>query len=157
MPDQIKNAFISHVFEDDDALGKLKALVAGKGLTVRDSSIDSSKRNKATDENYIKSEILAPRIKWAGVLVVLVSPQTRHSSFVNWEIEYAAKLGKRIVGVWAHGAANTDLPEALQKYADTVVGWNSDRIADAICGEDLPWTDPGGAPREPVAIPRYRC
>ena len=113
--------------------------------------------NNARNEEYIKSEILAPRIRWAGVLIVYVSPETKESMFVNWEIEYAHKIGKRIVGVWAYGANNTDLPKALDEYADAVVGWNSGRIIDAISGQINDWTGPNGEPWPERAIRRYAC
>ena len=64
---ETKNIFISHVHEDDDGLGKLKDLVASKGMDVRDSSIHTGKFNEATDPSYIKTQILAPAINWAGV------------------------------------------------------------------------------------------
>ena len=99
MADEIKNVFISHVHEDDDGLAKFKDLVAKGGLTVRDSSINKTNPNDAKNPDYIKSQILAPQIQWASTLVVYITPKTKDSEWVNWEIEYAAKLGKRIVGV----------------------------------------------------------
>ena len=110
MADQTKNVFISHVHEDDAGLGNIKDLLSKNGMTIRDSSINSSNPNNAKSPDYIKSSILAPQIQWAGTLVVYVSPQTKNSEWVNWEIEYAHKLGKRIVGVWEHGAKDCDLP-----------------------------------------------
>jgi len=61
-----------------------------------------------------------------------MTPKTKESEWVNWEIEYAHKAGKRIIGIYAHGANECDVPEALEKYADDVRGWNSDGIVDAI-------------------------
>jgi hypothetical protein len=158
VPDEIKNVFISHIHEDDEGLAKLRTLLAGKGLAIRDASIRSDNPNNAHSEQYIKSEILAPRIKWAGTLLVYVTPETKNSDYVNWEIEYARRLGKRIVGVWGHGATRGDLPEALDKYADTVVGWNGDRIIDAIGGRlDDQWEAPTGGPPASRPIARHRC
>lgn len=74
MADEVKNVFISHVHEDDDALQDLKNLLKNNGYEIRDSSIDSSKPNQAENPDYIKSEILAPRIQWASTMVVLISP-----------------------------------------------------------------------------------
>ena len=88
MADQT-NVFISHVHEDDAGLGKVKALLAQHGINIRDSSINSSSPNNANSPEYIKSGILAPQIKWAGTLLVYVSPQTKDSEWVNWEIELA--------------------------------------------------------------------
>ena len=56
--------------------------------------------------------------------MVYVSDRTRHSEWVEWEIDYAQKLGKRIVGVWARGDRNCEIPEALDRHGDAVVGWN---------------------------------
>jgi hypothetical protein len=157
MANETRNIFISHVHEDDDGLGKMKDLLGKKEFEIRDGSINAEKPNDASDPDYIKSQILAPRIQWAGVVVVYISPQTRSSQWVDWEIEYANKLGKRIVGVWAHGAAECDVPDALDKYADAVVGWNGDRIIDAISGKVNDWQTSSGELRAPRPIARYSC
>lgn len=132
MPEDIRNVFISHIHEDDKGLKNLKDLVQKGNMMCRDASITTDKFNSATDENYIKYQILAPRINWASVLVVYISPDTKDSKWVNWEIEYAHKQEKRIVGVWERGARDCELPEALERYADAVVGWNGESIIDAI-------------------------
>lgn len=157
MADEIKNVFISHIHEDDEGLSKLKDLVAKGGLTVRDASINSSNPNDAKNPDYIKTQILAPQIQWASTLVVYITPDTKESDWVNWEIEYAAKQGKRIVGVYAHGANECDIPEALEKYADDVRGWNSDGVVDAILGKTNEWHSPSGELRDPRPIKRYGC
>lgn len=157
MADEIKNVFISHIHEDDDGLQKFKDLVAKSGLTVRDSSINSTNPNNAKDPDYIKAQILAPQIQWASTLVVYITPQTKNSEWVNWEIEYAARQGKRIVGVYAHGANECDIPEALEKYVDDIRGWNSEGIVDAILGKTNEWHSPSGELRDPRPIKRYGC
>ena len=157
MAEQIKNVFISNIHEDDDGLAKFKDLVEKSGLTVRDSSINSTNPNNAKDHDYIKTQILAPQIQWASTLVVYITPDTRNSEWVNWEIEYAAKEGKRIVGVYAHGANECDIPEALEKYADDVRGWNSEGVVDAILGKTNEWHSPSGELRDPRPIKRYGC
>jgi hypothetical protein len=151
-----KNVFISHVHEDDAGLGKLKDLLASKGMQIRDSSVHKGKFNDAKDPAYIKSQILAPLIQWAGTFICYVSPQTKSSEWVNWEIEYAAKQGKRIVGVWQQGEHACDLPDALKEYADAVVGWNGDSIIDAINGQDG-WQAPDGSSFSAVPLKRHPC
>ncbi len=157
MSEKTKNVFISHVHEDDDGLGKLKQLLDKNGLTIRDYSINSDNPNKAKSEDYIKSEILAPRIQNCGTMIVYISGQTKESHYVNWEIEYAQKEGKRIVGVWALGEKGCEVPEALADYADAVVGWNGDNIIDAITGKINGWTLPDGSSCEKRDIKRYSC
>lgn len=155
MADQ-KNVFISHVHKDDDGLQKLKDLLAPKGLDVRDSSIHTGKFNNATNEQYIKTEILKPAINWAGTFICYVSPETKDSEWVNWEIECAAKLGKRIIGVWAHGENECEIPEALKEYADALVGWNGNAIIDAIDGKDF-CEKPDGGIYSPIPLKRHPC
>lgn len=157
MSDDIKNIFISHIHEDDEVLQNLKDLLTKNGYNVRDASIDSSKPNDAKDPEYIKSQILAPRITWASTMVVLISPDTCTSTYVDWEIEYAHKKGKRIVGVWAHGEKGCKAPANLDKYADAVVGWQADRVMDAINGTSNEWLNPGGEQHPIRDIPRYIC
>jgi hypothetical protein len=97
------------------------------------------------------------KISWAGKVVVLVGKETHSRPWVNWEIEQAHKQGKRIVGVWAQGSTEADLPLNLEKYADAVVGWQSDRIMDAIDGDLDNWQKPDGTPWPKRDIARVKC
>jgi hypothetical protein len=149
--------FISHIHEDDDQVGSMTALLAEHGHEVSDSSVTKDEPNAAKSPNYIKYGILAPRIQWAEVLVVLVSPGMRESIYVDWEIEYAKQLGKRIVGVWAQGGSEDDVPDALDRYADAVVGWQGQRIQDAIEGKIDNWEKSDGDLRPVRDIARHNC
>ena len=157
MSDGAKNVFISHIHEDDATLQGLKDLLRRNGYQIRDGSIDSSKPNDAKNPDYIKSQVLAPRIRWAGTMVVLISDKTHQSQWVDWEIEYAHQQGKRIIGVWDQGAKDSDVPAALDSYADAVVGWQADRVMDAITGNINNWTTVSGEPPAARAIARVRC
>ncbi|MBX3458574.1 MAG: TIR domain-containing protein [Planctomycetes bacterium] len=147
----LRNIFISHAHEDDAELPGLKKLIASKGMEVRDSSITSDKPNAALNKEYIQREILLPRIQWASTLVVLISHDTAGSWWVNWEIQKAVELGKKVVGVFAQGATDADVPEELKKCGDAVVvGWQGERVIDAINGDLKAWDDPAtGKPRPP--------
>ena len=57
LSDEVRNVFMSHIHEDDDALPQLKGLVSKSGLVVRDGSINADKPNRATSDDYIKSGI----------------------------------------------------------------------------------------------------
>ena len=151
--------FVSHIHEDDEHIANMKTLLKDRGHEVQVSAVDSTSPNNATNEAYIKSEILAPKIDWAsgGAMVVLISPQTKNSHWVDWEIEYAQKVGMRIVGVWTHGAAECDVPEGLTQYADAVVGWHADQIEGAISGTINNWTGSDGAPKDRQKIRQFGC
>lgn len=156
----IKNVFISHVHEDDSLLSDLKSLISRAGMEVRDASITDEKPNYAENEQYIKYQILAPKIDWASTLVVLISHDTAYSDYVNWEIKYAVEHGKRVIGVFVQGATDADVPEELGKIGDAaIVGWQGNRIIDAINGDIAEWDNPQtGQPRDPKwRIQRYKC
>jgi hypothetical protein len=129
-------------------------------MEVRDGSINSDKPNEAQNEEYIKSEILAPRIEWASTLVVLITHATAESWWVNWEIEYAVKEDKNVIGVFAQAATDADVPESLRRLGDAaVVGWQGQRVIDAINGKIREWDDPAsGKPRAPEwRVERHSC
>jgi hypothetical protein len=150
------NVFISHRHEDDALVGQLTELLARNGAAVRDSSVTSENPNRATSEAYIR-QILAERIAWAGKMIVIISPATRNHDWVSWEIEYANRFpDKRIIGVWAPGAAGVDMPAELDEYADAVVGWNGQAIIDALNGADN-WQGPDGEKVPPRSIKRLSC
>lgn len=157
MKDEIKNVFISHIHEDDSKLSNLKSLLSKNGIEARDYSINSDKPNNAKDEAYIKTQILAPQIQKAGAFIVYVSEATKNSAYVNWEIEYAHKLGKRIIGVWGNGENGCELPEALENYRDALVGWNGERLVDAILGDDTVQENFDGSPKSPRTITQHPC
>lgn len=158
MAKNTRNVFISHIHEDDAGLQKLKDLLKSNGLTSRDYSITADNPNNAHDERYIKSEILGPRIRQSSALVVYISSDTKDSKWVDWEIDYAVKHGKQIVGVWALGENGCEVPDSLKKYADAVVvGWRGDRIIDAIEGRIKDWENPDGTMRPLQSIPRHAC
>lgn len=150
------NVFISHRHEDDALVGSLGHLLAGKNVTIRDASITSDEPNNASNEAYIKSQILAPNIKWAGKLIVLITPDTKNHPWVDWEIEYAEKQAKEIIGVWAPGSAGCDVPAPLEQHADSLVGWDSESIIRALNGERI-WTNSTGEARGLQPINRIGC
>ena len=86
-----------------------------------------------------------------------ISEETKNSDWVNWEIEYAQQQGKRIVGVWARGDRDCDLPEALEDYWDALVGWNGEKIIDAINGTSDESNKKDGAQTDYRGIQRYAC
>lgn len=160
MSDEIKNIFVSHQHNDADKIEAFKGLIGRHGIRMRDSSIYESKlKNNATNEQYIKQELIKPQMTWAGTVVVLIGKDTAKSDYVNWEIKTAGEMGKRIVGVFLQGAKEEDVPAELNEYGHALVGWNGDKIVRAIDGEDMDWEKPDGTPRDsnPLAMEHYTC
>lgn len=132
---QIHNVFISHRHEDDHLVADFKRLLEGRGVQIRDASITSDTPNRADNEDYIKSRILEPGIRWAGKVVVIITPDTRNHPWVDWEVNFAETCGhKEIIGVWAPGHTGCEVPETLERHADALVSWNADKILEALNG-----------------------
>lgn len=144
--DKTMNVFISHFNEDEENIKNMKDLLATKGYQIKNSSIDSTKPNIATNDEYIK-RLLRLRIQWAGQFIVLIGSETHTRPWVDWEIEQAHKKGKRIIGVYIQGAKDSDVPENFDKYGDSVVGWNSEKIIKALDGTNY-WENVSGGQRQ---------
>ena len=152
-----KNVFISHYGKDDASVQALKTLLQKNGYTLKNSSIDSTKPNDASNEDYIKT-LLRDGIKWAGNVIVLIGPHTHKRDWVNWEIDQANKQGKPIIGVYINGATGSEIPESFEKYGDALVGWNSNKIIDALNGKCHDFDNVNGSPRGAInGIERSTC
>lgn|ERR1035441_3489821 len=150
-----RHVFISHHHADDAKVDQLTDLLGRGGNDVRNSSVRMKPANqRRMEEGRVKDEtirrLLRMRISWATTVVVLIGNETHSRRWVNWEIEEAKRQGKRIVGVYAYGGTDAQKPEALERYASTIVAWNTDSIVDAIEGTDNRFENSDGTARQPV-------
>jgi hypothetical protein len=150
-----RHVFISHHHKDDAHVSKLAGLLARNGFDIRNSSIRAKPENqRRLDQNQVSERtiqrLLRMKMSWASTVVVLIGKETHSRRWVNWEIEKANQLGKRIVGVYTQGGTKADIPTAFEKYASALVAWNTDSIMAAIDGTDNSFEDPDGAPRDAV-------
>lgn len=150
-----KNVFVSHYHEDEENIKKLKDLLSDD-YCIKNYSVTTDKYNEAENEEYIKYEYLKPLINQSSTLICLIGPETHDSEWVDWEIREAEKLGKQIIGVYIQGAKDSDVPLALEEFADAIVGWNTDNIKKALGGESS-FVNADGTPRESVSSGRVTC
>ena len=148
------NIFVSHYTRDEAHIEALRNLL-GDQYEFKNSSVTTDKYNEAHDEDYIKT-ILRSRISWAKTVVCLIGPHTHEREWVNYEIEAAARQGKQIIGIFLHGSSDADIPEAVEKYASAIVGWNTERIIDALLGESH-FEQSDGTPRPRFQSARGLC
>lgn len=148
-----RHLFISHHHKDDSEVSKLQSLLGSKGYDVRNSSVRMKPENqRRMDEKKVSDKaierILRMKISWASTVVVIIGKETHSRKWVNWEIDKANEQGKRIVGVYARGATESDVPPSLEKYANAIVNWNSDSILNALDGTN-DFRKPDGESRPP--------
>ena len=154
MEKERKNIFISHYGGDEKYIEPFKHAIGSK-IHAYDSSVVETEPNNATNEHYIKYGVLAPKIDWAGTVVVLIGKETKNRDYVNWEIEYAIRKGKQLIGVYLPGADENDVPEALEKYGDSLVAWDKNKMINALNG-GTEWETPEGE-RRPSITARGVC
>ena len=53
-------------------------------------------------------------------------------------------------------AVRTDIPPALEEFADAIVGWNTENIENALSGESV-FVNSDGSPRASVTGSRGVC
>ena len=151
---EIKNVFVSHYHEDEDSIKQFKDLLSAD-YCIKNYSVTTEKYNDATNEDYIKS-LLRPLINQSGTLICLIGPNTHNSKWVDWEIREAEKLDKQIIGVYIQGAKDSDIPPALEEFADAIVGWNTENIEKALGGESI-FVKSDGTPRDSISGGRGEC
>ena len=134
------------------------------GYDIRNSSIranpDNQHRlNEGQVSDRVIERLLRMKMSWASTVVVLIGKETHARRWVNWEIEQASRLGKRIVGVYTRGGTELDIPPAFEQYGSDLVNWNADSIMTAIDGtREGPFQDPEGNPRpSPTAPANITC
>lgn len=141
MPVREINLFFSYYFRDRDAYDRIVQILEERGYFVfKNYSIDEE--NEAQSEEYIKS-LIRPKINRSSVIIVLIGPGTYTRRWVNWEIDYAARKDKRIVGVYLWGHTDARLPRRLRELYDggyvelALVKWNTESIVRVIRGENV--------------------
>lgn len=73
---------------------------------------------------------LRNQIRPAHVMLVLAGMYTARSEWMDWEMAFARRIGKPIIGIAPWGSKV--IPRAVQDKAAEIVGWRSDSIVGAI-------------------------
>jgi hypothetical protein len=76
------------------------------------------------------SKELHNQMRPAHVFLILSGMYVAHSDWIQYEINFARRIGRPIIGIrpWASAV----VPVAVQNGADEIVGWNSASIVGAI-------------------------
>jgi len=144
-----RHVFISHHHADDAQVTNLTSMLRKNAFEIRNSSIRANPANAERLRKGLIAEktlkrLLRMKMSWASTVVVVIGKKTHQRPWVNWEIETAHRLGKRIVGVYERNGTENDVPPALENYGDAIVAWNSNNIIGAIEGRCDPQETPAG-------------
>lgn len=73
---------------------------------------------------------LRAQIRPADVVLVLAGMYAVRSGAMDWEMQFARRIGTSIIGIKPWG--NVQLPVGVQKNAHEIVAWNRDSIVNAV-------------------------
>lgn len=125
------NLFISHSWNYSDAYDKLVNLLDNadnfyyKNYSVpKDNPIHNAKNDAA-----LKAAI-RDQMRPASCVLILAGVYSTYSKWINFELELAAEMGKKIIAIEPWGSERTSA--IVKAYADKVVGWQTSSIVAAI-------------------------
>ncbi|RWX57326.1 TIR domain-containing protein [Photobacterium chitinilyticum] len=157
-----KNVFVSHHHKDDASVDGVARLASAKGYQLRNSSVRMKPENQRRVEEKKVSDrtiarLLRMKMRWASQVIVVIGKETHTRPWVNWEIKAAHQLGKPIIGVYENGLKeDVKLPENLEKYATSIVGWRGDSIINALEG-NTSFQNPDGTERDKIQGENVVC
>ncbi len=82
------------------------------------------------DTNDMLEKNLRDQIRPADVMLILAGMYSARSTWMDWEVSFARRIGKAVIGIRPWG--NVQVPIMVQRASDEIVGWNSASIVAAI-------------------------
>ena len=126
-----KKIFISYDYDNDKHYKNLLVAWDKNDLfdfDFYDNSVDVSVNS--TDANYIK-QVITNRIKSSNHILVIIGGKTHKSGWVEWEINKAYELGKKIIAVKTY--STNDSPNAIfGKGASWAMSFTFESIKKAL-------------------------
>lgn len=128
--------FISHAWKYGDEYDNLVDLLnSAPYFYYRNYSAPEHKPLKNLDSSDVKtkSEITSAiqrKISPVNVVLVISGMYANNREWMEKEIEIAQSYGKPIIAVKPWG--NKVIPTYISNVSDTIVGWNTDSIVNAI-------------------------
>ena len=125
-----KRVFISFHVEDEAQVNLLRQQAKDEKSDI--DFIDYSVK-EPFDEKW-KTQA-AERIKKSSVVVVMVGPETHNREAVNWEINKAYEMGKKVVCVRIYRQENHEIPQPCKEHNAKVLSWDLKKLDAEITKE----------------------
>jgi MTH538 TIR-like domain (DUF1863) len=120
--------FISHAWQYDADYYRIEEWLNEAPLFIW-QNLSVPKHDPIMNAEQLTKE-LNNQMRPADVFVILAGMYVSHSAWIQYEINFARRIGRPIIGIRPRG--NTLLPVAVQNGADVIVGWNQSSIVTAI-------------------------
>jgi MTH538 TIR-like domain (DUF1863) len=128
------NIFISHAWDYSEDYRKIESwLNDAPNFTWNNLSVP--KHDPISSKDQLKAR-LHDQMRPADVFIILGGMYVAHSEWILYEINFARRIGRRIIGIQPWGS--TVMPLAVQQASDEIVGWNRNSIVNAVRTWALP-------------------
>lgn len=127
---RIYKIFISHCWNYDDVLQKLKNLLDSRGyFNAEYTHVEKSHPINSEYATVIKAQITR-RLDDSDIVLAIAGVYASYSDWMQWEMDRAKELGLNVIGVIPRGQERI----SSQVYSRSVedVRWNADSIVAAI-------------------------
>lgn len=122
--------FISHAWAyDADYCRVEQFLQEAPNFDWENLSVPSHDGIDADDEDELK-KLLRDQMRDANAFVIIAGMYVAHSDWIDFEINFARRIGSPIIGVLPRGSVQ--IPRAVQDAAREMVGWTQGSIVSAI-------------------------
>jgi hypothetical protein len=125
-----KRLFISHSWSYDQNYQSMVKLLDNRPYFDWTNYSVPSEKAFGPMANYKMREALQRQIRPAQCVIIIGGMWTSYSDWIQFEMDFAAEIGKPILGVKPWGAQR--MPGAVTLKADRVVNWNSESIVEGI-------------------------
>jgi hypothetical protein len=122
------NIFISHAWAYDADYYRIEKFL-NEAPNFSWTNLSVPQHNPILDSEGLAKE-LHNQMRPADVFLILGGMYVAHSDWIQYEINFARRIGRPIIGIRPWGSIV--VPAAVQTGADEIVGWNSATIVDAI-------------------------
>lgn len=122
------NVFISHAWAYNEDYYRLEEWLNDAPNFIW-TNLSVPRHDPILDSDGLAKE-LHNQMRPAHVFLILSGMYVAHSDWIQYEINFARRIGRPIVGIRPWGS--TAIPLAVQNGTDEVVGWNSASIIGAI-------------------------
>lgn len=126
--------FISHAWDYNEDYYRLEEFL-NRAPNFHWQNLSVPKHDPILNNEQLTYE-LNNQMRPANVFLILAGMYVSHSDWIQYEINFARRIGRPIIGIRPWGSQA--MPVAVQNGAVEIVGWNSDSIVSAIRYHALP-------------------
>jgi hypothetical protein len=126
--------FISHAWDYNDDYYRCEKFL-NEAPNFQWANLSVPEHNPIATSEQLTAE-LRNQMRPADVFMILGGMYVSHSEWIQFEIDFARRIGRPIIGIQPWGSTN--VPLAVQRGATEIVGWNGASIVSAIRRHALP-------------------